>query len=263
MKKRFVDVAAVALAALPALLTACTASAPITGPLQAGSASSGLSLTSAGVYKGALASHRAATLLMLYDGTAYLFYGPDAPGNAALGGVVVVFAGQQSSDGQFKSIQATNFTFRPPGGARVSMSVDFSHAPNVAGAVVASGDAAASPLNFAAVADQMLGQTPSLAAAAGLYSGQAGSTKGRTSAQVTVTADGLLAGTMPGGCVFQGKIAPHAGLDAYDVSLTFGGAPCPEPGVSVAGNAVLDAGRLLAALPATDRSDVFYFVGGK
>jgi hypothetical protein len=247
-------------ASLALCLTACSTSGY--APLAPGSDTPSLSLASAGVYKGTLSTHLDATLLMLYDGTAYLFYAPagesGTSGTSGTSGVVVAHRGQQAANGQFTSTQAIDYGLRPARTAPVSMSVDFSRAPAVSGAI-AGGEA----FTFDVTPDQMLGQAPALATIAGLYNGQASSLGGTTRAHITVTSDGALAGTTAIGCVFKGSTAPHAGLNAYDVSLTFGPAPCPAPGALVTGNAVLDAAHLLAALPTRDGADVFVFDGRK
>ncbi len=52
-------------------------------------------------------------------------------------------------------------------------------------------------------------------------------------------------------------------MNAYDVSMTFGPAPCPLPGATLKGNAVLDGARLLVALPSADRSNVLFLFDGR
>jgi hypothetical protein len=84
---------------------------------------------------------------------------------------------------------------------------------------------------------------------------------GRTSGQITVTANEYLADMTQAGCAFKGTVkgtvAPHAGLNAYDVIVTFGPSPCLSPVETLSGNAVLNEGRLLAALPKIHGSNVF------
>jgi hypothetical protein len=96
-----------------------------------------------------------------------------------------------------------------------------------------------------------------------LYSGTASSLEGAIATQVTVTASGLFAGKTANGCEFRGTLAPSSGVTAYDVSVTFGGAPCIDGNATVSGSAVLDESQLLVALPKADHSDVFVFGGGR
>ena len=222
------------------------------------SPSNGPSLISAGVYEGAFSTGGMATLLMRYDGTAILFHSAAKGTGVPVQGVVVVVSGSQSAAGVYYSGRAFDFTLDPVGVLPVTLRVDFSQAPAISGTVQHDADIT---IMFNAQANQMLGQTPALSTIAGLYSGRASSLGGSASGQISVTANGYLAGTTQAGCVFKGTVAPHAGLNAYDVIVTFGPSPCLLPMDTVSGNAVLNEGRLLAALPKIDGSDVFVFDG--
>jgi hypothetical protein len=247
---------ALSIAVSCAALAACAASGPDTPPPGAITTT----LASGGVYKGALkGSDTYATLLMLFDGTAYLFYG--APGGPNLSGVVAASSGTQRSDGRYSSASALDYRIGSAPATPVAVMVNFAKTPAVSGAVV---DKDGSPnLAFTASAASMLDVAPSLVNAGGLYNGRGMSLGGATDTQLTVAADGYAAGTTSSGCIFKGKVAPHAGVNAYDVSVTFGPAPCPNPNATVSGNAVLDGARLLVALPSPDRSNVFLFDGRK
>jgi hypothetical protein len=240
-------------AVLCALLAACG-----NGPVQPESEASTTTLPSGGVYRGTVEPGRRATLLVLFNGTAYLFYGGASPGR---GGVVVALNGKQSGGGLF-SAGARDYSLQAGKVAPGSLAVDFSKSPAIDGFMTPSA-ADAAKLHFSATADQMLGQVPSFGSMAGLYSGRAGSMRGTIGSRITVTQDGRLAGTTTIGCDFTGTVAPRDGVNAYNVSITFGPAPCPAAGESATGNAVLDGAHLLAALPSTDRSDIFVFDGSK
>lgn len=244
-------------AALAVLLAACAG-----GPLQPPGPGGTTTLPPGGIYKGTATAHGSAILLMLFDGTAYLFYGDASSPGGEGGGVVVVTNGAQSNAGQFASTSAQNYSLRPGRVSPAAFAANFARAPAVDGTVTPTTPGGEN-LAFSATAIQLLGAMPAGSTVAGLYSGQGGSTKGLTKSQITVTDDGYLAGTTASGCVFKGTVTPRTGVNAYDVSVTFGPAPCPAPGATVAGNAVLDGARLLAALPSADRSDVFAFDGRK
>ncbi|BAN26969.1 hypothetical protein [Caballeronia insecticola] len=217
-------------------------------------------LPSGGVYKGTLKGSNAyATLLMLFDGTAYLFYG--GTGGADLAGVAVAANGAQTSDGRFTSTSAFDYRLGKTAASPAVFSADFAHAPAVDG-TVATQDGSAG-LAFTATALPMLDVAPSRANVGGLYSGRGMSLGGATPMRITVAGDGYLAGTTTSGCIFKGRTAPHEGTNAYDVSVTFGPAPCPLPDATVTGNAVLDGARLMVALPSPDRTNVFLFDGRK
>ncbi|BBU32689.1 hypothetical protein BTHE68_64230 (plasmid) [Burkholderia sp. THE68] len=217
-------------------------------------------LPSGGVYKGSLKGSTAeATLLMLFNGTAYLFYG--GAGGTGLAGVAVATNGAQSGDGRFTSNSAFDYRVGKAPASPAAFSANFAQAPAV-DATVANKDGSAG-LAFSGNAASMLDIAPSRANAGGLYSGRGMALGGTTQTRITVAGDGYLAGTTTSGCIFKGTVAPHEGANAYDVSVTFGPAPCPIPDATVTGNAVLDGPRLLVALPSPDRSNVFLFDGRK
>ncbi|CAG4893937.1 hypothetical protein [Paraburkholderia saeva] len=239
------------------LLAACAGSGPIPPASQATSILS----SSAGVYKGALASHQNVTLLALYDGTAWLFYGTPTPGQKAPGGVIVAFAGHQTANGQYTGSDARNYSLESGNASPVAVAIDFSHAPSIQGVIDGSNGNGRAQTAFTATADTMPAQTASLNAIAGLYVGHAGSLAGGTTSRVSVTKDGFLAGTTPGGCVFRGTVKPNSGVNAYDVSISFGPTPCPAADATITGHAILDQGHLTAAFPRPDHSDLFVFDG--
>jgi hypothetical protein len=244
---------------LCAALAACATDGGNTGSAKPPGAVT-TTLPSGGVYKGTLKGSTAyATLLMLFDGTAYLFYG--SSGGTDLAGVAVAKNGRQAADGRFTSTSAFDYRLGRTSASAAAFSADFSHAPAVDG-TVANKDGSAG-LAFTATALPMLDVAPTRANAGGLYSGRGMSLGGTTPARITVAGDGYLAGTTTSGCIFKGMTTPHEGTNAYDVSVTFGPAPCPLPDATVTGNAVLDGARLLVALPSPDRSDVFLFDGRK
>ncbi|CAL8478733.1 hypothetical protein [Caballeronia sp. S22] len=217
-------------------------------------------LPSGGIYKGTLKGSTAeATLLMLFDGTAYLFYG--GAGGTGLAGVAVAKNGAQSGNGRFASDSAFDYRIGRGSASPAVFNADFAHAPAVDG-TVANKDGSAG-LAFSASAATILDIAPTRANLGGLYSGRGMALGGTTQTRITIAGDGYLAGTTTSGCIFKGTAAPHEGANAYDVSVTFGPAPCPLPDATVTGNAVLDSARLIVALPSPNRSDVFLFDGRK
>jgi hypothetical protein len=248
--------AALCAAALSISLVACSTSqtsAPPPGAITT-------TMPSGGVYKGSLkGSTTDATLLTLFDGTAYLFYG--SADGSKLAGVAVASNGTQTSDGRFTSNTALDYRVGLAPARPAIFMTNFAHAPSVSGAVVSKDG---SPdLEFNAAAAPMVDVAPSQANAGGLYNGRGMALGGVTDTRVTVAGDGYLAGTTSSGCIFKGMVQPHAGINAYDVSVTFGPAPCTLPDATVKGNAVLDGPRLLVALPSPDHSNVFLFDGRK
>jgi hypothetical protein len=247
---------ALCAAALCTLITACSTGGPATPP--PGSVTT--TMPSGGIYKGTLkGSTSEVTLLTLFDGTAYLFYG--GPGSDGLAGVAVATGGTQTSDGRFASNTALDYRIGSAPATPVAFMTNFANAPAISGAIV---DKDGSPnLAYSGNAAAMLDVRPGPASVDGLYNGRGMALGGATDTRLTIGLDGYAAGQTSAGCIFQGNISPHAGVNAYDVSVTFGAAPCPLPGATVKGNAVLDGKRLLVAMPFKDRSNVFLFDGRK
>ncbi|MDR5856369.1 hypothetical protein P9239_22065 [Caballeronia sp. LZ062] len=242
--------------ALPCVLlvAACSTIEPPAPP----PASVTTTLPSGGVYKGTLGSGDA-TLLMLFDGTAYLFHA-DANGGG-LAGVAIAANGSQTSDGRFTSASALDYRIGEAPPSPVSFTANFAHAPAVEGAITRA-DGGESRI-FRASAAPMLDTAPTLANAGGLYSGRGMSLGGSTTTRITVAADGYAAGTTSAGCIFKGTVRPRPGVNAYAVTVTFGPAPCPLPDATVEGSGIVDGARLMVALPSPDRSNVFLFDGRK
>jgi hypothetical protein len=243
-----------------AMLCASLAACSTGNPTIPATGSVSTTLPSGGVYKGTLKGSSAdVTLLTLFDGSAYLFYG--GPGSTGLAGVAVAANGAQTSDGRFSSNAALDYRVGTAPAVPVVFMTNFAQAPAVSGAIV---DKDGSPnLAYTASAAPMLDAKAGPTRAEGLYNGRGMSLGGATDARITIALDGYAAGTMSSGCMFQGNISPRTGVNAYDVSLTFGPAPCTQPGATMKGNAVLDGARLMMALPNKDRSNVFLFDGRK
>ncbi|MEP6934223.1 MAG: hypothetical protein ABI988_09830 [Nitrospirota bacterium] len=105
--------------------------------------------------------------------------------------------------------------------------------------------------------------TPTLPSLAGVYIGQAGSSGGVQSANVTVASDGGFTGVEASGCTFTGTAKPRVHGNIFDHSITFGGAPCFFAGSTLNGIAYFDVPtrRLYAAAPTSNRADAAIFFG--
>jgi hypothetical protein len=219
--------------------------------------------SSAGIYTGPLSTQQRLTLLTKLDGSAYLFYRTPSASRPAIDDVVIVRNAEQAKDGKYQSKQATRYRLVQPRKATpVQVDIDFARSPAVSGFVAVPGDKADN-VAFNASPALILGEPPSLASIQGLYSGTGSSLQGATATQVTVTSSGLLAGKTSNGCEFRGTLTPSSGITAYDVSVTYSGAPCIDANATVSGAAVLDESQLLVALPRANRSDVFVFAGAR
>lgn len=88
---------------------------------------------------------------------------------------------------------------------------------------------------FTGTYDASFEQTPSLAAAAGTYTGE-GPAAGTT---IALAANGVVTGNS-GTCNFGGTATPRADGNAFNVSITFAGGTCPLGTSTVTGIAVYD-----------------------
>jgi hypothetical protein len=107
--------------------------------------------------------------------------------------------------------------------------------------------------------------TPSLAILAGTFTGQVISSQGVENATVTVNAVGGITGTGVSGCSVTGTATPRTNGNVFNLSLTFGGAPCLFANQTMAGIAYFDsvAKRIYGATPNAARTDGVLFVGVK
>lgn len=82
---------------------------------------------------------------------------------------------------------------------------------------------------------------------------------------MTITSAGALTGMGVSGCTVSGSVIPRTRGNIFNVSLTFGAAPCFFSNQSMSGIAYFDAAtkRLYSATPTAARTDGILFVGVK
>ena len=104
-------------------------------------------------------------------------------------------------------------------------------------------------------------ESPLLSDLAGAYSGQAVSSSGVQTVDLTVTSAGAVAGTVAG-CQFTGLAAPRSDANAFDLSVTFGGAPCLFANQTLTGLAYYNplTRQMIALAPNAGRTDGFLAV---
>jgi hypothetical protein len=219
--------------ALAALLSAC-----------GGGADDDSLAAAAGTYAGTTSTQRAIDGLVLADGSYYLLY--SATGDATVVGGAVQGTGTLDA-GRFASADALEFSAE---GAGLK--------PGALAATLAAGSrfdgtftpASGTGFDFAAdaVAASGFARRPAtLASLAGSYTGQAGFPLGVRPATFTVAANGAVSSSI-NGCAIGGTATPRGDADAYDLTISFGPAPCAYPGASFSGVAWLrpGTGRLYA-----------------
>ncbi len=213
-----------------------------------------------GLWTGTTNTNRAVTGLVLGDGTYYVLYSV-AGSPSVIGGVV---QGTGSVSGStFASTNGRDFNLEGAGVMPVNVTATVDTKQSFSGAVAYANG----PTTFSSTYDRDFEGTPSLAAIAGTYTGNVALSVGVQNASVTVSSTGAISGgsTSSGGCSITGAATPRSDANAYNVSLTFGAAPCYFAGQTFNGVAYYNAAakRLYAAAPNGARTDGVLFVGVK
>jgi hypothetical protein len=224
--------------------------------------------TAEGLYTGTMSSGRTFDGLVLDDGTYYFLY--SAIGNPGLiSGVVQGNDGTSNGTTFSSNNQGTDFNLE--GGGVVSASVfaryiaDQSISGDVSVASHSGVEGGGGSATFSGTYNPLYLATPSLAVLAGTFTGQVATSAGIENAAVSVMSNGALSGIGASGCSFTGTAAPRAHGNVFDISITFGGAPCLFSYQVFLGIAFLDTGanRLYAAAPNVARTNGVLFVGTK
>lgn len=215
--------------------------------------------TAEGLYTGTTTTGRTVTGLVLDDGTYYVLY--TQVGNSTVIAGVVQGTGT-SNAGTFSSTNARDFNLEGLGVLSATVSANYVAKQSLSGAVSYS---AGGTTTFSSTYDPSYEAVPSLAALAGSFSGQVASSAGTENATVEVSTAGAISGSGASGCAVSGSVSPRARGNAFNVSLTFGGAPCLFANQTLSGIAYFNsaAKRLYAAAPNASRSDGVLFVGVK
>lgn len=196
--------------------------------------------------------------IVLDDGMYYLFY--SAANNAsALGGFL--HGTGRTASAQFASSNTRDFNLEGPALLDATLSASVATRSAFNGTVTYTSGAGSS--TFRSSFDTDYDVAPSLASLAGTFTGVSGTTN--VTVTLTVAPNGAITGASSGGCAFTGTAAPRSRGNAYDVTLTFGAAPCDLVGQTLRGVGLYDAGvrQLLAVGLDTGRTTGFIFLGTK
>ena len=210
-----------------------------------------------GGWAGKTATNRDLTAVIVPDGTYYLMYSAVGDANTVGGAVqgTATLNGEAFTSSDGLDFSAEGAGIRP---SAVAAALDEG----------ASFDGTITPASGTAVTFQSRydgGGTPAGADAlqrrlTGAFTGTAGFALGVRPAVFTVAADGAVTSSI-NGCAITGTAKPRADIAAYDLTITFGPAPCAIPNLSFTGIAYLrfDNGRLYAAArnAATKQSVIF------
>ena len=212
-----------------------------------------------GLYSGTTTTGRTITGLVLDDGTYYVLYSPVGSSTAIAG---VVQGNGTSNAGTFSSGNARDFNLEGLGVLSATVSANYVAKQSLNGAVSYS---AGGTTSFSSTYDANYETVPSLAALAGTFTGQVASSAGTENATVTVSSAGAISGSGASGCAVSGSASPRPRGNIFNISLTFGGAPCLFANQTLSGIAYFNsaAKRLYAAAPNASRTDGVLFVGVK
>lgn len=209
-----------------------------------------------GLWVGTTDTNRTVTGIVLSDGTYYVLY--SRTGNANIIAGLVQGTGS-SGAGTFSSSNARDINFEGFGVLPASVSANYAAKQSFNGTVSYSAGGATS---FTTTYDADYGVAPTLAAIAGRFSGQVATSQGVESVTLTVSTSGAISS---GGssCSFSGRATPRGDGNAYDMSLTFGAAPCFFANQTLTGIAYYSASskQLFGAALNAARSNGGLFVG--
>jgi hypothetical protein len=211
-----------------------------------------------GLWEGTTSTNRTLTGLVLPDGTYYVFYSKVAT-PSVIGGVT---QGAGSTLGSsFSSSNAMDFNGEGLGTTAGTVSASIVTRQSLNGSI---GYASGQPVVFTAAYRVQFEATPTLAAVAGIYVGQALLATGPQNTTISVSSTGAISSNS-NGCSMTGSAVPRSDANAYNVTLTFGPSPCLFATQTTSGLAYFDATtkRLIAATPNSTRSAALVFFGTK
>ena len=210
---------------------------------------------SAGLWKGTTGDHRQVYGALLGTGAYWVAYSAaDNPGTIA--GAVEGTA--TSINGVLYSTDALDFDLQA-GVVPATVSVNYLPRNVISGNVNFAGNATSLTAYYLAAAPADLAQV------AGTYQGSAAIVGGGESVYLTVGPSGVISGAGSSGCRFSGLAAPRADVPVFDISVTFGGAPCAMGNGSVSGIAFYDqpSNTLIGAALTPGRTNGFLLTAAK
>lgn len=214
-----------------------------------------------GLYSGTTSNGRAATGLVLDDGSFYVLY--SAQNNPGVIAGAVQGSGT-ASNGTFSSSNAKDINLEGFGFMSANVNMSYVTRQSLKGTVTYPSSGQTITVNSSY--DSRYEKAPSVSTIAGSYSGIAASPNvPRENATVTVSNAGAVSGVGSGGCSFTGTVTARTKGNAYDTTIKFGSAPCLMPGASLSGIAYFDDAtkRLYSIVMTSTRNAGFIFAGSK
>ena len=212
-----------------------------------------------GLYRGNTATDRAVSGVILGDGTYYLVYCVENNPDIIAG---VIQGNSTASGGNISSSNAMDFNFEGVGIFPATISATYSPEQWVDGTISYNNG---NTIDFSTTYDAAYENTPSLADLAGIFTGGVMFSLGSEDAEVTVSPTGAVLGVGASGCTMTGSVAPRASGNIYNISITFGGAPCYFENQTMTGIGYYDPNtkQLWAAALNATRTESIMFVGDK
>jgi hypothetical protein len=214
----------------------------------------------AGFFKGT-AGTRDFDLLSFRDGEVYAFY--------SRAGAPSSFSGLIHGNGSVSgnTISGTFPLVEFESGTAVPDAVQIT-ATTSAGTV--TGTVGSPPTAFTGTKDPNSSIAPTLASLTGTYTGTVVVSSSTQTGTVTMSATGVIGGSSASGCTYTGQATPRpavngVNVNAFNISVTYGGAPCANANTTYTGAAYYYAAATrfyMAAVDATLNSG-FIFIGSR
>ena len=211
-----------------------------------------------GLWIGNTTTNRTITGLVFSDGTYYVFYSP--VGNATAIAGVVQGSGTVAASA-FSSSNGRDFNLEGLGVSSATVTANYASKQSFSGMIAYP---AGTITTFTTACNATYEAAPSLASVAGTFTGRVSLSAGAQAATITVSSAGAISGNS-NGCSLTGAATPRSDGNAYNLSVTFGAAPCFLANQTLTGVAYYDSvtKRLYAVAPNAARSDGVLFVGAK
>lgn len=217
------------------------------------------STSAQGFWNGSTVSNRLLSGVVLDDGTYYVMYSP--AGNTSLIAGFIQGNGT-SSNGVFSSGNAMDVNLQGLGVLTADISATYTEKQFFTGNITYdNGTSSAFSSTYSANYDKV----PLLTELAGTFTGQAAGSTGYENGTFSISENGALSGIGSFGCMATGTVTPRTHGNVFNMSVTFGGAPCRNANLTITGIVYYDssARRIYAAAPNASRTDGFIFVGVK
>jgi hypothetical protein len=170
----------------------------------------------------------------------------------------------EGSNGNLFASDIIDYSFNGLGPVRGQLSGTYRAKQSLSGQVTYSETGRTMPVSV--TYDPRYEDTPTLANAAGVYSGLAVGESERGQANVSITPQGTVEVSGPNDCRAAGEITPKKTGNAYDITVRYDQiASCSLSGQVMTGSVVIEAetGHLNALATSADRTHPLLFTGGK